>query len=73
LVEEWPPLCDVPDAVRAVQAERVALLLGSAAPVHALAAELGRIRGELGVEPDPDEDAAAATKVRGWFQTQSVA
>jgi hypothetical protein len=72
LAETWPPLDSVADAVLATQAERVALLLGSAAPVRALAAELGRVRWELGVEPDPDEDAAAAAKVREWFEAQTV-
>jgi hypothetical protein len=73
LADASSPLAGVPDTVRSAQAERIALLLGSAAPVRALAAELGRVRGELGVEPDPVEDASVAAKVFGWFLAQSVA
>ena len=53
------------------QAERVALLLGSAAPVRALAGELGRLRAESGLEPDADADRDAAEKVDEWFRTRS--
>ena len=65
-------LCEVwsPDASSA-QAERIALLLGSAAPIRALAGELGRIRAESGLEPDADADRAAAEKVDEWFRTRS--
>ena len=69
-------LCDVlrdvwsPDTSPA-QAERVALLLGSAAPVRALAGELGRIRAESGVESDADADREAAEKVDEWFRARS--
>ena len=69
-------LCDVlrdvwsPDTSPA-QAARVALLLGSSAPVHALAGELGRIRAEAGVDLDPDADRDAAEKVDEWFRTRS--
>jgi hypothetical protein len=59
-----------PDATSA-EAERVALLLGSAAPVRALAGELGRIRAEGGGEPDPEADRDAAEKVDEWFRTRS--
>jgi hypothetical protein len=55
----------------AAQAERVALLLGSAAPVRALAGELGRLRAESGLEPDADADRDAAEKVDEWFRTRS--
>jgi hypothetical protein len=69
-------LCDVlqdvwsPDA-SAADASRVALLLGSAAPVRALAGELGRLRAESGGRDDPDADRAAAEKVDEWFRTHS--
>ena len=69
-------LCDVlrsvwsPDASEP-QAERVALLLGSNAPVRALAAELGRMRADLGAGTDPDEDRQAAEQVDEWFRTRS--
>ena len=41
---------------------RVATLLGSNAPRHAIAAELGRIRGG-----DPDEELA--TRIYDWFHS----
>ena len=66
----WPPLGTASGEERDATAERVALLLGSAAPLRALAAELGRIRGELGAEADPACDAAAAEAVHRWFETQ---
>jgi hypothetical protein len=72
LEEVWEPLDRVSDEVRATHAERVALLLGSAAPARALAAELGRIRDELGSTPDPEADAAAAEAVRAWFEAQAI-
>ena len=71
LRETWPPLHDVPDEICTAQAERVALLLGSSAPLGALAAELGRIRAEVGADPDPDVDRAVAERVHGWFQARS--
>jgi len=50
-------------------ATRVATLLGSRASNGALAAELGRIRGdELGLPPDPHADAAAAGTIAHWFE-----
>ena len=49
---------------------RIATLLGSRAPAHALAAELGRIREhELGVEPSPGADRQAAEKIVVWFES----
>jgi hypothetical protein len=47
---------------------RVATLLGSNAPLRALAAELGRIREhELAAPADPDRDAALAEHIHAWF------
>ena len=71
LRDVWEPLHDVPDEICIPQAERVALLLGSSAPVRALSAELGRIRVELGGDPDAEADRDAAEKVSEWFQTRS--
>jgi len=48
---------------------RIASLLGRRASREAIAAELGRIRrDELELEPDPAEDARAATKITDWFE-----
>jgi hypothetical protein len=69
----WPPLASAGAEVVAAAAERVALLLGSAAPVRALAAELGRIRRELGADPDPGSDTAAAETVHAWLEAQRPA
>jgi hypothetical protein len=71
LREVWPPLSGVDDERCAPQAERIALLLGSAAPPRALAGELGRIRHALGVEPDPAADRLAAGRVHDWFRAQT--
>jgi hypothetical protein len=71
LREAWTPLRGVSDEMSATQAERVALLLGSSAPVRALAAELGRIRADLGAAPDVEADRDAAGKVSEWFQARS--
>jgi hypothetical protein len=65
LRDVWSPEASAADA------ERVALLLGSAAPVRALAGELGRIRAESGANPDPDADRQAAEKVDEWFRAHS--
>jgi hypothetical protein len=47
---------------------RIATLLGSAAPVRALVAELGRIRTlELGQRPDPVRDSEVAERIHMWF------
>ena len=67
----WAPFRDVSDEICGPQSERIALLLGSSAPVRALAAELGRIRVELGDHPDAEADRDAAEKVSEWFQTRS--
>jgi hypothetical protein len=70
LRDAWPPLHDAPEQAVSRPAERVATLLGSNAPVRALASELGRIRADdLGAAPDPDVDRAAAETVHRWFET----
>ncbi len=71
LRDVWSPLRDVSDEGCVPQAERIALLLGSSAPVRALAGELGRIRAELGEGPDAEADREAAEKVSEWFRTRS--
>ena len=73
LRDTWAPLRGSTDEACAPRAERVALLLGSSAPVRALASELGRIRAELGREPDPDEDREAAEAIHGWFAVRARA
>jgi hypothetical protein len=66
----WPPI-ETADAVAGTSAvERIALLLGSAAPPRAIASELGRIRSDLGVEGDPATDANAAAEIQTWFDAQ---
>jgi hypothetical protein len=70
---EWPPLQAASEAEAARPAERIATLLGSNAPVRALASELGRIRAdELGSEPDPEADRSAAEAIQGWFASRSL-
>jgi hypothetical protein len=52
---------------------RIASLLGSRPSREAIAAELGRIRrDELELEPDPAEDARAATKITAWFEAAAA-
>jgi hypothetical protein len=47
---------------------RVATLLGSNAPLHALVAELGRIRAhELQAPADAARDTELASRVYDWF------
>lgn len=71
---EWPPLEDAPEHACARPAERIATLLGSNAPVRALASELGRIRAdEVGAEPDPDIDRTTAQAIHRWFETRAAA
>jgi hypothetical protein len=70
--QAWPPLAEVSQDDLAVYATRLSTLLGSRAPLRALAAELGRIRAELGVPPDSAEDEAAAETVEAWFPQGSV-
>ncbi len=57
LREAWQPLRGAGAVAVEAAAQRIALLLGSAAPARALAAELGRIRAGLGAGPDGDGDA----------------
>ncbi len=63
----WPPLGAAGDAHETCLF-RIASLLGSRAPAKALTDELGRIRHELGQEPDALEDARAAHAVAAWFE-----
>ena len=47
---------------------RIATLLGSAAPLRAIVAELSRIRAhELGLPPDPVRDEDIARRIHEWF------
>jgi hypothetical protein len=47
---------------------RIATLLGSAAPLRAVVAELGRIRAhELKGDPDSARDAEVAQRIHDWF------
>jgi hypothetical protein len=72
LRDTWQPLHGEPDQVCARPAERIATLLGSNAPIRALASELGRIRvDELGARPDAAADQAAAEAMRGWFESRT--
>ncbi len=73
LRSSWPPMASAEDEAAQAAVERIALLLGSAAPPRALASELGRIRGELGLEGDAETDTAAADAVHGWFEAQRPA
>jgi len=69
----WPPMASAGKGAGDAAAERIALLLGSAAPSRAIASELGRIRGELGAPADSEQDAAAAEAVHAWFEAQRPA
>jgi hypothetical protein len=70
---EWPPLHDASEQACARPAERLATLLGSNAPVRALASELGRIRAdELDAAPDPEADRASADAIQTWFASRSL-
>src|SRR5262249_46469570 len=68
----WPPAA-ARDEARPAATGRVALPLGSSAPLRALAAELGRIRGDLGAVANPAEDGQAAEVVQDWFESQRAA
>jgi hypothetical protein len=72
LADVWPPLARAEPGERAHYATRLATLLGSRAPVRALAAELGRLRVEIGVPADAAEDEAAAERIHAWFPAGSV-
>jgi hypothetical protein len=53
---------------------RIATLLGSAAPLRAVVAELGRIREhELHAPPDAERDAEVAARIYSWFETAALA
>jgi hypothetical protein len=70
--DAWSPLADADDNACARLATRLSTLLGSRAPLRSLASELGRMRAELGVAPDPLEDEQAAERVQVWFPAESV-
>jgi hypothetical protein len=73
LNESWAPLAAAPPAERESCAFRVASLLGSRAPVSALAEELGRIRrDELGLAAVPGEDERAAVTITSWFTSAAA-
>jgi hypothetical protein len=69
----WPSIGSAVDELVEAAAERIALLLGSAAPPRAIASELGRIRGELGLEGNAETDTVAADAVHTWFEAQRPA
>ena len=72
LRKTWRPLASADEGTCAHMATRLSTLLGSRAPLGALAAELRRMRAELGVPADDTEDERAATVVRDWFPAGSV-
>ncbi len=52
---------------------RIATLLGSAAPLRAVVAELGRIREhELAGPPEPERDTEVAERIYSWFETVAL-
>lgn len=47
---------------------RIATLLGSAAPLSAIVAELGRVREhDLRMSPNPARDEEIAARIHAWF------
>ena len=72
LQEAWPPLAEADDPTCGHMATRLSTLLGSRAPLRAIAAELGRMRGDLGAAPDAAEDERVAAIVQKWFPAGSV-
>jgi hypothetical protein len=72
LREAWPPVATADEATCAHMATRLSTLLGSRAPLRAVVAELGRMRSDLGVQPDAAEDERAAAIVQEWFPAGSV-
>jgi hypothetical protein len=71
-LDAWPPLQAVDEETRAHYATRLATLLGSRSPLRAIAAELGRMRAELALPNDADEDAKAAERVQAWFPAGGI-
>lgn len=72
LREAWPPVAAADDATCAHLATRLSTLLGSRAPLRAVAAELGRMRAGIGAAPNAAEDERAAAIVQEWFPAGSV-
>ena len=73
LAKSWAPLAAASSAERESCAFRIASLLGSRAPVAALAEELGRIRrDELGLAAAPGEDERAAVTITSWFTSAAA-
>ena len=74
LERSWPPLAAASPHEREACAFRVASLLGSRAPQHALADELARIRADLDapVPPPPGEDECAAQTIAAWFASAAA-
>jgi len=70
--EAWPPLAGADDDTCARLATRLSTLLGSRSPLRSLASELGRMRADLGVDPDPEEDERAAERVQAWFPAGGI-
>jgi hypothetical protein len=65
----WDPIDEVEPGGYDGYALRLATLLGSRASRDAIEAELGRIRrDELGLQPEPAQDARAADKITAWFE-----
>jgi hypothetical protein len=65
----WDPLEEGSPGEHDRYALRVGSLLGSRASSEAITAELGRIRrDELGLLPEPAQDARAADKITAWFE-----
>jgi hypothetical protein len=63
----WSPFAPAGGDARETCSFRIASLLVSRASAKALADELARIRGELGDEPSPLDDARAGRAVADWF------
>ena len=67
LEESWAPIAAAGPEERESCAFRVASLLGSRAPLGALAEELGRVRRDFGLPAAPDEDERSAATITSWF------
>ena len=73
LAESWAPLAAASPAERESCGFRIASLLGSRAPVPALAEELGRIRrDELGLAAAPGVDQRVAVTITSWFTSAAA-